>query len=303
MAASGGGEGAATAAPEHATPVTDAAAATVTPTTGESSIVVYTLNNPFADALRLPVRDIPLRGTSFRLQQHYRPDGKGGTSIGFGASVYNGAIVLADYVAREEVAAAYGMAGGCVVELGTGLGLVAMALARCTRARRVIATDGDAGVVAYAAEALAANGIAPTVATTARLLWGDAGDEAAVAAAVAAAQATGGGDGDGGMARRRCLPDAVVAADVVAAPYADHLPALVRTLQWLMGGACTCPPPTRCPPPSFLLAYQRRHGVERAWFRAMEAWCTVTRLPPTDLHPDFQDAFPPLAIYVFTPTP
>lgn len=344
------------------------------------AIVPYTYANPFGELLKLDSRIVVIGDQSFTLQQRWRDDGKGGTGIGFGASVYNSSIVLAQYI--DEMVLPTLPRRASVLELGAGLALGALAASAGARnaARRVIATDGDDMVVEYAQSVLDANGVAGR-AVAARLLWGDAADMDAVWALL-------------GHAR----PGVIVAADVVAAPYAAAIPALVDTLKRFMlparsagavaaaaaatagcaagaaptgvdaaallseavgtvaagppstactagvakpaaaagfAGSCTdgsapapstaavppdtpaaadaahgdatsLPPPLALPPtscPRFLLAYQRRHFSEDAFFERMAEWCTVTEIPRHLLHRDFRTPLPgaqPIRLFCFT---
>ena len=120
-------------------------------------------------------------------------------------------------------------------------------------AASVVCTDGDAGVVAWAAEGAARNGVGPAF-RAARLLWGNEADEAAAGACAV-----------------------LVAADVAAVPYAPALAALVGTVGRLAG-----------PGVPFVLAYQRRGAEEAQFFHLMAAagW-SRTEVPRRRLHPDF----------------
>ena len=88
---------------------------------------------------------------------------------------------------------------------------------------------------------------------------------------------------------------AVIAADVVAAPYAEHFPGLVATLAALCGA-------TGAPA---LLVYQRRHSDEDAFFARMAAaGFTAVQLPPEDaVHPDFRGELRPLSVWRFVLPP
>lgn len=243
------------------------------------ALVPYTLHNVATEMLRLPTRSIPLGGRDWRFEQ--RP----GPALSFGAAVYPCAIVLAHYIATHP----HVFAGARVVELGAGLGLASMLAAHV--GAHAIATDGDGGVLALCRAALDANGMARVPAL--RLVWGDAGDLAGVRAALAALP-TGG-------------PLVVIAADVVAAPYAAALPALVATLGELLsgdgggddggsgsGGGGT---DAAAQPPSLLLVYQRRHSDEAAFFGAMQrAGMAREDLPDDEVHPDFRGDVRPIVI-------
>jgi predicted nicotinamide N-methyase len=189
-----------------------------------------------------------------RLEQHWDDDGHGGTQLGFGGTCYDAAFVLADFLHRAAVP----LAGKSVVELGSGTGLVAIA-ATMLGARRVVATDGDAalvrGLVARNGERNCPAAWRAGRLTAATLLWGDAAMHAAVGASF----------------------DLVLAADVVAAPYEAALPQLLAALERLAPTAAT----------TVLLAYQRRHKCEDAFFEAARRVFEITLALPDQLHPDF----------------
>lgn len=64
------------------------------------------------------------------------------------------------------------------VELGAGLGIVSLALARSGRLRKVVATDGDAGCCANCELSASVNGLAQVLAVS-RLEWGEHAEAAA----------------------------------------------------------------------------------------------------------------------------
>lgn len=315
--------------------------------TAITALVPYSIASPFAETVRLAERRVTLAfpGTAAPRElvftQRYEDDGRGGTELGFGASVYGGAIALAWYISTRSPEL---VAGRVVVELGCGLGLVSLS-AVAGGARRVVATDGDAGVVALAAEAARRN-LSPGELgglVTRRWLWGDAGDRVGVAEALrsrgcgcrcaetaaagdavccgaamprGAAPADGGAAGSGDLARDgggTALVDLVVAADVVAVPYAGALRALGDELQALLtrsppfdwaaataAGAGGGTAPASSPGPVLLLAYQQRHGSEMAWFRRVARWAHIECIDDEGgapgsmaaLHPDLRRPAP-----------
>ena len=107
-----------------------------------SAIVIYDASNPYNDTnhlKRLPTRHLRIGPNLLSINQSWSADGKGGTSLGFGASVYDAAVLLADYVCMKVC-----LGGKRVAELGTGTGAVAVqAAVQEPRAREVVATDGD----------------------------------------------------------------------------------------------------------------------------------------------------------------
>ena len=82
-----------------------------------------------------------------RIKQRWSANGKGGTDIGFGASVYPAAIVLSAYISNNASL----FVGKRVIELGAGCGLVSIAAA-AAGAQLTVATDGDPGCVSLARE-------------------------------------------------------------------------------------------------------------------------------------------------------
>jgi hypothetical protein len=63
-----------------------------------TDLVVFSHASPFSDTLQLDSRIFTFLGSDVVMNQKWKSGGKGGTDIGFGASVYNSSIVLAHYV-------------------------------------------------------------------------------------------------------------------------------------------------------------------------------------------------------------
>ena len=211
-----------------------------------TALVVFNPNSPFCDPLTLPSRSVTLAAQTVTITQHYAADGRGGTTTGFGASVYPCAIALSHFVANTRAGTTL-VRGKRVLELGTGLGLGAIA-AHLGGAACVCATDGDAGSVSYATANVTVNDILDSNVACAVLRWGDSD-------ALARLQAAHGPF------------DCVVAADIVAAPYAAALLSLVATLTSVCGVGVP-----------FLLVHQRRSEEEEVFFSGMAAAgfdCTV----------------------------
>lgn len=243
------------------------------------SLVPFSLASPFHDALREPERCVSIAGRDFRIAQAWKADGRGGTDLGFGASLYPSAIVLADFLAThaDEL-----VKGKRVVELGAGLGLSAMAAA-AAGATKVWATDGDPLVVDLLRRNLAANGdrsregrseddhefifngqpVEPL-----RLLWGD---RDAVAPLVSAGV------------------DLVVAADVVAPPYEEAYDALIDTMA-VLSEVVRKEDGRVAPAVHVVLAYQARHGSEQRFFRRLtrRGFRVVRPVAREELHRDFR---------------
>lgn len=269
-----------------------------------TDLVPFSLSSPFTDHLRLPERTLSLRGCEFRIEQGWEADGRGGTTLGFGASVYPAAIVLADFLLQLGPRR---LRRRNVLELGCGVGLSAIAAARAGAAR-VLATDGDAKAVelckrnsARHLEGLHSDRGAPTWRVgkleARQLLWGD---HSATEEATAEM---------GGV-------DVVIGADIAACPYAAALEALARTISQLLGSTPISGPEAErswasataavagllgsledasAPRPAcaelMLLAYKRRGGeTEQEFFRALERLGVRVAATATDeeIHPDFR---------------
>ncbi|RYY84222.1 hypothetical protein EON63_09705 [archaeon] len=138
------------------------------------ALVPYTLNNPFGDVLTLSERIFSVAPTAdssidIRISQQYKPDGKGGTSLGFGASVYHCAVVLGKFV--EMHTDLYDLKHKQVLELGCGTGFLSV-LCSVLGAKFVLATDGDEGSVELSRQNFLANSAALSGAyRCSRLLW------------------------------------------------------------------------------------------------------------------------------------
>ncbi|CAB1117037.1 unnamed protein product [Ectocarpus sp. CCAP 1310/34] len=102
------------------------------------ALVLHSYASPFTDQLQLRERLFTIDGKLLKIQQAWKGDGKGGTDIGFGASVYPAAYVLAEYLERHP----YLVRGKRVIELGTGTGFLGIAAATLGAAE-VCLTDGD----------------------------------------------------------------------------------------------------------------------------------------------------------------
>ena len=63
-----------------------------------TDLVVFSHASPFTDLLKAEKRLFTFFGKDICMTQKWACGGRGGTDIGFGASVYNSSIVLAYYV-------------------------------------------------------------------------------------------------------------------------------------------------------------------------------------------------------------
>ncbi|CAN0003658.1 unnamed protein product [Ectocarpus sp. 12 AP-2014] len=110
------------------------------------ALVLHSYASPFTDQLQLNDRLFTIDGKLLKIQQAWKGDGKGGTDIGFGASVYPAAYVLAEYLERHP----YLVRGKRVIELGGCCAIPARAALFCSYlwmtlqgAAEVCLTDGD----------------------------------------------------------------------------------------------------------------------------------------------------------------
>ena len=71
--------------------------------TGENggALVVFSYASPFADTLRMESRMVTSFNRTIDIKQRWRDGGRGGTDIGFGASVYDSSIVLSWYIEQH----------------------------------------------------------------------------------------------------------------------------------------------------------------------------------------------------------
>ena len=218
------------------------------------ALVPFRADSAFANALELEERCFSLCGKFLKFSQDWKADGRGGSKLGFGASVYNAAFVLGHYLeSRPEL-----VRGKRVIELGCGPGLLSVVSA-LLGADDVLATDGDAELLPLVMRNVERN--VEDEAARARVaarafLWGD---EAVL----------------GSVGKF----DVVLAADVAAVPYEDAYEQLVLSLKALVaeGG-------------QVLLAYQRRHASEDRFFELLRGAFEVRELPREALHRDFRDS-------------
>ncbi|EQC39302.1 hypothetical protein SDRG_03507 [Saprolegnia diclina VS20] len=105
-----------------------------------NAIVPFSYASPFHATHLDPTRTFHFGDHAIVIQQQWKPDGRGGTNLGFGAHVYEAAILLS--LTLPEL-----VQNKRVVELGCGTGLVSLAAA-AFGASTVVATDGDPQSVA-----------------------------------------------------------------------------------------------------------------------------------------------------------
>ncbi|TYZ66580.1 hypothetical protein PybrP1_001680 [[Pythium] brassicae (nom. inval.)] len=220
------------------------------------ALVAFSYRNPFHDALRDATRWFPLAGRRVQIAQGWRADGRGGTRLGFGASVYDASVALALFLESHD----HHVRGRRVIELGCGPGLAGIA-AGVLGASSVLLTDGDAGSVELAKRNVELNALGATCRAR-QYLWGD--------------PMVVGDDKDEDTPAPTAF-DVVLGADIVACPYAEAFEALLVSLRALVR-----------PETLLLLAYKRRHGSESAFFARFEHEFDVTEVLVEELHHDFR---------------
>lgn len=220
------------------------------------ALVPFSYRSPFHNALRDATRWFPIADKRIRIDQAWQSNGRGGTTLGFGASVYDSAIALSLYLAAHRDL----VEGKRVLELGCGPGLVGIVAAHL-KPCRVVLTDGDPVSVALAQRNIEVNGLLGEDCTAEKYLWGDLDHHLVVSKA-----------GD------RCRHyDVILGADIVACPYASSFDALLASLRELAG------PETRV-----LLAYKKRQNSEQQFFEAFKEVFDIEPTCKSELHSDFQ---------------
>ncbi|CAH0491237.1 unnamed protein product [Peronospora farinosa] len=227
------------------------------PSTASSAYVLmpYSFRNPFHDALRDATRWFPIAGKCIRIDQAWQSDGRGGTTLGFGASVYDSAIALSLYLAAHQDL----VKGKRIIELGCGPGLVGIVAAHL-EPRSIVITDGDSASVALTRRNMEVNNLSEEICTAEKYLWGDL-DHHLV-------PKTGG----------HSHYDVILGADIVACPYASAFEALMKSLGELAGSETLV-----------LLAYKKRQNVEEDFFERFKKAFDIEPIDKSELHPDFQE--------------
>lgn len=93
-------------------------------TSNSQALVPYSCCQ-LTNALNTNERTFDLDGRQIRIKQNWQPDGRGGTKIGFGASIYDCSFVLLDYLQNNL----YEITNKSVLEIGCGTGFVSIAVA------------------------------------------------------------------------------------------------------------------------------------------------------------------------------
>jgi hypothetical protein len=71
---------------------------TTTANSVSTDLVPYSLSSPFHDLLKVSQRTFHIFSSDIVISQAWKPDGSGGTELGYGASVYHSSIVLAYFI-------------------------------------------------------------------------------------------------------------------------------------------------------------------------------------------------------------
>jgi predicted nicotinamide N-methyase len=221
------------------------------------------------DSLKLQTRSFNFFGKEIVMEQRWSADGKGGSGIGFGCSVYDCSFVLGKFIEQHP-----DIIRGDVIELGCGPGLCSVVSALSGVPSKVVATDGDDISVDLTRDNLIANlnGASEAASvTTQKLLWGNEED----------------------LQGHKQQYDVVLAADVVALPYETAYIALLDTLQAVVK-------PTGC----VWLCYQQRHASEQnGFFSHFRSRFYVSEIEREKLHVDFRKALAFTPIQLFRAVP
>jgi len=239
------------------------------------ALVIYSFAQS-TNSLAIPERCFTFYDKPVKILQQWQAGGKGGTELGFGASVYDGAFALS-YCLQEIImplsASSASCERGSLIELGCGPGLVSIVAAMSGGFTQVIATDGDELSVQLTASNINNNKDVLDVSTTCKAmkaLWGNEDDMAAVRHVLGSRQ----------------YADFIVASDCVAVPYAEAFDDLLLTIDSLLNPLHGV----------FWLCYTKRHAEsECVFFDKLDKLFDIELLPQSAIHPDFH-AFP-IAIY------
>jgi len=244
------------------------------------------------DALKLDMRTFSFFQQDLSIKQKWQEGGKGGSSIGFGCSVYDCSFVLAKYM-EDHMAE---ICGKHCVELGCGPALTSIACAFAQPAS-IVATDGDDISVELARENIRRN-LCPSSSATATATaavdnsagagaGGGAGEHTAPSPCVCTAERLLWGDAADLQNFPANTYDVVLAADVVAVPYEGAYLALLNTMQHLLRpGGC------------LWLCYQQRHASEKeGFFDLFHEMFDVEQIETQQLHRDFRNTLVPIHIF------
>lgn len=230
------------------------------------ALVPFTYCNNFIDPLRVETRLFcfpEMDDPSVFVKQKWETGGKGGTEIGFGASVYNSSYVLSHFLSNNVT-----MRDKNVCELGCGPGLASIVAGRL-HAKKAIATDGDKISIDLCKENIGLNNVTSNVRAV-QLLWGKSNKDEILEVL------TNHFEGQN--------IDYIIASDVVALPYEEAYDDLLYTFQELSSSKS-----------EIILVYQRRHSSENAFFDKFNAKFKVQKMPRNTIPTDFRSQ--PICIY------
>eukprot|EP01038_Epipyxis_sp_PR26KG_P014532 gene14532-19511_t len=184
-----------------------------------TDLVVYNASLPFVEKLTLPERLYSLVDDSdnngkeniIRIKQNYISDGKGGTKIGFGASLYDCSLVMIEYLRMNSSV----LKNKSVLEVGCGTG-----------SKYVVATDGGEESVALSSTNIlnnCENHETNDSIIAAKLYWGDEIDTKNIKSLIANHRKVNSDE------TINSSFDVILACDVVAVPYEESYSKLVET--------------------------------------------------------------------------
>ena len=225
------------------------------------AIVLFKHQDNWSEALKVDERVISLFGRDLKFRQRWKADGKGGSSIGFGASVYPACILLTDYLGSEECGKHY-VGGKRVLELGCGVGLGGIGCV-LSGAKEVVLTDGDETLLDLIDENAIRN-LNPEEyerLKIKRLLWDCADDIASLDANL-------------------CF-DTIIASDIVACPYADAFVALLNTLIHFSNINASL---------KVIISYKRRQASESKFWAALREHFDMSEVDSREFPGEFKDS-------------
>jgi len=227
----------------------------------------------------LPYRLFDINGVIMRVEQRWIQDGKGGSEIGYGASVYNSSFVLADYICNHVP-----LFHKSIIELGAGTGLVGLS-ALLYQCNLLVSTDGDEKLLDLTLLNIQRN----TEANRERvrgsyevkpLFWGNVAHMEEVS---------------------KYGPfDYIVCSDIVAFPYQEAYGSLIDTLLFFSSMNENL---------VVLMSYQRRKGeCEAKFFHRAKKHFLVEEVDRHFLHKDFacdslDSAVSPIQVFKLVPIP
>jgi predicted nicotinamide N-methyase len=190
------------------------------------------------------------------VEQRWIQDGKGGSEIGYGASVYNSSFVLADYICNHVP-----LMNQKIIELGAGTGLVGIA-ALVHSCKLLVSTDGDESLLELTRLNIQRNTEGREITGSfhvSPLYWGNTDQMQEVS--------------------KHGPFDYIVCSDIVAFPYQEAYSSLVDTLVFLS---------SMNKDTVVLMSYQRRKGeCEAKFFHRASKHFVIEEVDRSFLHKDF----------------